>query len=96
MDALPLLEITHVKSEHGKLTELGAVRGSSPVWWLPARTVMALYRTGVRFFVNLQGKAIEVYLDRGGMQDEPVLRTVADKPFDRKLHSLPAYAGRAE
>jgi hypothetical protein len=95
MHTLPFVEITHVAERDGKLTELGAVRSGHPLWRVPAAVVVSMYRAGVRFFVIVHGKVVEVFVDDNTADGNPALRTVEDRTFAHKLDALPRFADAA-
>lgn len=87
-----LTQITHIKKYHETIVEVGAVFNGSEVWRTAVPEAVSRYRAGVRYFIHLPDeKALEVVVEPGGLYLEPMLRTVEDRLFDRKLLSLPEF-----
>lgn len=74
----------------GHISELGVINCGNVVWRIPTRTLIALYRAGVRFRIWCEGRHAEVLVDQLDPREEPRLRTVADRIGDKKLFRLPA------
>lgn len=62
------------------------------VWRLSARSVVNLYRTGVRFFIRRCDQPLEVYVDDLELNREPLLRTTHDRPTVYQLLLLERFA----
>jgi hypothetical protein len=84
----PFLQINRVAVEGSRIVELGSAMDGRTVWRLPARTVVTLYRLGVRFFIRKDDALPEVYVDDRQLDGEPRLRTTLDRQTSSQLMLL--------
>lgn len=61
--ALPQIEVDHASMQDGAITELGSLQEGRVVWRVPVDHFVAMYRSGLRFFMRRRGRRVEIVLN---------------------------------
>ena len=90
-----LIGISHVaKSDptdpRSRIVELGAMEGSQVLWRCSLAELIARIRTGVRYFIIVDGSPVAVEVVAGTLLSDASLKTAADKCEHAALRMLPA------